>query len=212
MKQRIMIALAFVAACKGKDPTELAQSSSIQPTKSEPRSQLPAASGDEPAAPPSGPASDWTSRRLVPAEGTVDGVGFALEVPDGLPRDPSHGGDWDTDDDAYAAAPKVFTQTIEIRRIRSLDDAKYHATLDARNQTWVRGEQTGDGWALTMAPAEKHRIEAIRYVAVDDSTFIKCKAVQATEGGTLPSHDKTKAMLEHICDSLKVTGVEEAAK
>jgi hypothetical protein len=69
----------------------------------------------------------------------------------------------------------------------------------------VRGDARPNGWAVTYAEPDKSRIEAVTYRQVNDETYIKCKAFQDTGAGELPSYDKTRAMLENICDSLKPT-------
>jgi hypothetical protein len=149
---------------------------------------------------------DWSSKKLVPMQGTIEGLAFTITVPEGLPRDKRQGGDWEDPDPKYDHAPKIFTSTIEIKRIQDLKEAKYHATLDAAAKTWVREQSRPDSWALTMAEPDKTRIEAITYKQATDTLFIKCKAVQSTAEGPLPSYAKTRQMLETICDSLKPTG------
>jgi hypothetical protein len=155
--------------------------------------------------------ADWTGKKLVAQEGTVDGVAYTIQVPEGLPRDPKKGGDWDDDRTEHLHVPKVFVQTIETRRIQSLDEAKYHATLDARSKTWVRASARPDGWAVTYAEPDKSRIEAVTYRQSDDTHFLKCKAVQSTENGALPNHAKTREMLENICESIKAKPAEPKA-
>lgn len=157
------------------------------------------------------PPSDWTTKKLVSQTGTIEGLAFTIDVPDGLPRDPRQGGDWDSQDARYDSAPKIFTSTIEIARIQDLKEAKYHGTLDAARKTWVREQSRPDSWALTYAEPDKSRIEAITYKQATDTLFIRCKAVQSVEGGAIPSYAKARTMLETICDSLKPTGAAPAA-
>jgi hypothetical protein len=172
----------------------------------------PAPSGEQPhtdtEAQPAAPVdvakaarANWPAVARVAQQVTVDDVTVTLEVPDGLPRNPRDATMWDDDRVDLAHIPKVYLQTIEISRIKSLDLAKYHGTLDARTKKWVREEQRPDGWAVTYAEPDKTRIEAIVYRAAGDQ-YIKCKAVQASDRG-LPDYDKTRAMLEAICDSAK---------
>lgn len=150
-----------------------------------------------------GPAPDWSSKKLVAQDGAVDGVAFTIDVPDGLPRDARQGGDWETEDPKFDQAPKIFTQTIDVDRIQSMKDAKYNATLDSASKTWVRESARPDGWAVTYAEPDKTRIEAVTYRQVGSGPkYLKCKAVQASEK-PLPSYDKTRAMLEAICESIK---------
>lgn len=150
---------------------------------------------------------DYSSKKLVMAEGAIDNFAFSIKVPEGLPRNKKNTADWDDQGPEYEYAPKIFTSTIEIKRIQDLNQAKYNATLDAKAKTWVREQSRPTSWALTMAEPDKSRIEAITYVMANDDIFIKCKAVQYTSGSALPNYEKTKAMLEEICDSLKATGV-----
>lgn len=157
-------------------------------------------------------ALDYSSKKLVMAEGSIDNFAFTIKVPEGLPRNKKNTADWDDQGPEYEYAPKIFTSTIEIKRIQDLTQAKYNATLDAKAKTWVREQSRPTSWALTMAEPDKSRIEAITYVMANDDIFIKCKAVQYTSGSELPSYEKTKAMLEEICDSLKATGVAGDAK
>ena len=154
---------------------------------------------------------DWSGKKLVSQDGTIANLAFTIQVPEGLPRDKRQGGDWEDPDRKYDHAPKIFTSTIEIKRIQDLKEAKYHATLDAAAKTWVREQSRPDSWALTLAEPNKSRIEAITYKQANDTTFIKCKAVQHTAQGALPSYAKTRQMLETICDSLKPTGDAPAA-
>ena len=148
-----------------------------------------------------GPAPDWSNKKLVAQDGTVEGVAFTIQVPDGLPRDPRQGGDWETEDPKFDQAPKIFTQTVDVARIQSIKDAKYNATLDSASKTWVREDARPDGWSVTYAEPDKTRIEAVTYRQVGSGPkYLKCKAVQASEK-PLPSYAKTRAMLEAICDS-----------
>jgi hypothetical protein len=150
-----------------------------------------------------GGAQNWAGKKLVPETGEVDGVEFTIDVPEGLPRDGKQKGDWGDSKGAFEHAPKVVTWTIETRRVQSLDDAKYNATTSSRTKTWVRSEARPNGWAVTYAEPDKSRIEAVTYRQVNDELFLKCKAFQDTGSGELPSYDKTRAMLEAVCDSVK---------
>jgi hypothetical protein len=66
---------------------------------------------------------------------------------------------------------------------------------------FVRKEKRPDGWAFTDADPDKHRVEASRFAAIGGKV-VKCSAAQVGDG-ELPSYEKTKAMLEAICDSVK---------
>jgi hypothetical protein len=189
-----LVVLALIAACNSGKP--MANSTEGKQSQS------------APGAPRETP--DWSGKKLVPETGEIDDIAFTIDVPQGLPRSKRNKADWDTDEQEDVFVPKIYTSTIEIARIQDLDKAKYNATLDAKAKTWVREQQKPDSIALTMADPDKSRIEAITYVQANDTQYIKCKAVQATGEGPLPSYAKTRQMLETICDSLKPTGAAEA--
>jgi len=150
-----------------------------------------------------GPAQDWTGKKLISQTGSVDDIPFTIDVPEGLPRDGKQTGDWGDSKGTLERAPKIVTWTIEIRRVQSLDDAKYNATTSSRTKTWVRNDARPDGWAVTYAEPDKTRVEAITYRQANDTHYVKCKAFQDGGDGALPNHAKTVAMLEKVCDSLK---------
>lgn len=144
--------------------------------------------------------ADWTGKKRVPHELTVEGVTFTIEIPDGLPRAANDTVDWNDTSPGSEGLPKVFTSAIEVSRVPDLDKAKYYGTLDARSKQWVRADSRPDGYALTTAEADKSHVEVIVYKQAGDQ-YIKCKALQSAEGA-LPKYDKTRAMLEAICDSV----------
>ncbi len=187
-----LVVLTLVAACNSGKP----MASSTEGTQTPPGAVR--------------EAPDWSGKKLVPETGEIDDIAFTIDVPQGLPRSKRNKADWDTDEQEEVYFPKIYTSTIEIARIQDLDKAKYNATLDAKAKTWVREQSRPDSWALTMANPDKGRIEAITYVKATDELFIKCKAVQASGEGPLPSYAKTRQMLETICDSLKPTGAADA--
>jgi hypothetical protein len=187
-----LVVLATLAACNSGKPMA---------SSTEGKSDIP------PGVPRETP--DWSGKKLVPQTGEVDGIKFTIDIPDGLPRNKRNQSDWETDEQDHMFVPKVYTWTIDIKRIQDLDQAKYNATLDAKSKTWVREQSRPDSWALTMADPDKSRIEAITYKQANDLQFIKCKAVQFTGEGPLPSYAKTRQMLETICDSLKPSGEAE---
>jgi hypothetical protein len=210
----LYVALALALGCSKKssgDGEPAAEAASAGGAAIESGNTQPAPSGGEqgtsPAAPPApvdvakAASTKWPAVPRAAQQVTVDDIAVTLEVPEGLPRSTRDPTMWDDDRVELNHIPKVYLQTIETSRIKSLDLAKYHGTLDARTKTWVREEQRPDGWAVTYAEPDKTRIEAIVYRAAGD-TYIKCKAVQASDRG-LADHDKTRAMLEAICDSAR---------
>jgi hypothetical protein len=144
--------------------------------------------------------TDWTAKKQVAQELTVEGVAFTIDIPEGLPRGDRDTVDWNDTSPGSEGLPKVFTSVMEVSRVPDLDKAKYFGTLDARAKQWVRAEQRPDGFALTTIEPDKSHVEVITYKQAGDQ-YIKCKALQTAEGA-LPKFDKTREMLEAICESV----------
>ena len=145
--------------------------------------------------------TDWSKKPLVATSLTLEGVTFSINVPEGLPRDDRNPGDWSNAKVEYDAVPKVFTALRDPDSYQTLDDLIRGEMLDPKKINLVRKETRPDGFALTDAPTDKHRVEAIALKRVG-AKLVKCTAVQVVDGGELPSYDATKAMLEKICDSI----------
>jgi len=145
--------------------------------------------------------SDWSDKKLVTETVKQPEVTYTIDIPEGLPKDDRNVGDWDDAREEYDHVPKVFTHVYPLEMPKTLDEASREASLHPDKASFVRKDQRPDGWAFTDAPADKHRIEAGTLKSVGGK-IVKCTAVQVMEG-ELPSYDKTKAMLEAICDSIK---------
>ena len=147
------------------------------------------------------PKTDWSDVKRNVETVTVDGVTFTIEIPDGLPKDDRNPGDWSNAKEEYDHVPHVFTNVSDSMP-DDLESAKYSVALKVSEATFVRAAKRADGgYALTDAAPDKHRVEASTFTKVG-TKVVKCSAVQNTEG-ELPSYEKTKAMLEAICDSVK---------
>ncbi len=157
------------------------------------------AGGAAPAA-PAGAKNDWTGKKLVPTDVTVDGVSFTVSVPDGLPKDANRPGDWSSAKPEWDYAPKIFTTVLPADSIKSVEDAMSNVAMIVEEANFVRKDTRPDGYGLTNAKATKTNIEAVTFKRAGDK-LIKCKAVQVGES-ELPNYDKTKTMLESICDSV----------
>ena len=132
---------------------------------------------------------------------TQGGVTYTIEIPEGLPKDDRNPGDWSNAKEEYDHVPHVFTNVSESMP-DDLESAKYAVALKVSEATFVRAEKRPDGgYALTDAAPDKHRVEAATFTKVG-AKVVKCSAVQNTEG-ELPSYEKTRAMLEAICGSVK---------
>lgn len=132
---------------------------------------------------------------------TEGGVTYTIEIPEGLPKDDRNPGDWSNAKEEYDHVPHVFT-TVSDAMPDDLESAKFSVALRVSEATFVRAEKRPDGgYALTDAAPDKHRVEAATFTKVG-AKVVKCSAVQNTDG-ELPSYEKTRAMLEAICNSVK---------
>lgn len=149
-----------------------------------------------------GQPKDWSGKKLVTETVTADGVTFTIDVPEGLPKSKHDAGDWTDAREEYDHIPKIFTSVRPADSMPKDEDAAMHdAALRVADAHFIRKDKRPDGWALTDANPDKHRIEAWSIKKAGDK-MIQCTAVQVMDG-ELPSYDKTKAMLEAICDSVK---------
>jgi hypothetical protein len=148
-----------------------------------------------------GKPKDWTGKKLVTETVTVDGVTFTIDVPEGLPKGET-AGDWDDVRVDFDYVPKVYT-SIEAADSMPKDEmgAMRMDAVRIDDTHYVRKEKRPDGWALTDVSPDKSAIRAWSIKKVGDK-LVECSAYQRNDG-ELPSHEKTKAMLEAICDSVK---------
>jgi hypothetical protein len=147
-------------------------------------------------------SNDYSGKKLVSHDVTVDGVAFSISVPEGLPKDKRNAGSWSDARAEYDHVPHVFTSIVTTSAIENLERAKYSAVLRVSEAHFVREEQRPDGFAFTDADPDKSHLDAITFRRAAGDKVIKCNAAQVAEGA-LPSYDKTRAMLEAICDSVK---------
>jgi hypothetical protein len=149
--------------------------------------------------------TDYSETKLVTETLTIDGVTFTVDIPEGLPKSKRDLGMWSDARMEYDYTPKVFTGVSNASwSPTELEDVKQQAPLSSqlkKTGTFARVEQKPDRWALTLVSGDKHEIEAITLTKVGDKV-INCHATQDGDP-ELPSYDKTKAMLEAICDSIK---------
>lgn len=145
--------------------------------------------------------ADYTSAKLVTETVTAEGATYTVDIPEGLPKDKHDAGNWTDAREEYDHTPKVFTGVYPLDMPTELEAAKKETALSPDKGTFVRAEQKPDGWVVTVASDDKHRLEASSLKKVGGK-IIKCHAIQVGDG-ELPSYDKTKAMLETICDSIK---------
>ena len=145
--------------------------------------------------------TDYSEVKRNPETVTQDGVTYTIDIPEGLPKDDRNPGDWSNAKEEYDHVPHVFTRVSDSMP-DSEESAKFGVTLKVSEATFVRSQKRPDGgWAFTDAAPDRHRIEASTFVKVG-AKVVTCSATQVTEG-ELPSYEKTKAMLEAICDSVK---------
>src|SRR4051812_5148970 len=149
-----------------------------------------------------GKKTDYSASKLVTETVTKEGVTYTVDIPEGLPKDDRNAGDWSDARVEYDYTPKVFTGVYPLDMPTELESAKRETALSTTKAKFVRAEQRPNGWAVTLEGNDKHSVEASTMTKLPSGKIIKCTAVQDAEG-EVPSFDKTKAMLEAICGSIK---------
>ena len=153
---------------------------------------------------------DWSDTPLEPHTVTVKDitdanttVTFTISVPKGLPTDKDEKpGTWNVTKFEGDYVPKIFT-SLSSMPDATLDDFIRGAILNKDKMNLVRKETRPDGFAITDAPTTKRRIEVRTAKKLGADNQLECTAVQVGDG-EVPSPDKTRAMLEKICDSIAV--------
>jgi hypothetical protein len=146
---------------------------------------------------------DFSGKPLEPKQVTIEGVTFTISIPKSLPTDSDEKpGVWNVTKFEGDHVPKVFTGITTMTH-ESIDRFIGWEVHNKEKMNLVRKETRPDGFAITDAPAGKKRIEATTFKRIGDEKAIDCTAVQVDDD-ELPSYDKTRAMLEKICDSIVV--------
>ena len=149
-----------------------------------------------------GGTPDWSGTALEPTPVTIEGAAITVGVPKGLPRDADEKpGVWNVTKVEGDHVPKIFISFGTGMQKSPEDFARWHIA-NKEKMNLVRKETRPDGFAVTDAPADKRRIEAMRLIQLGEKQ-LECSAVQVADG-ELPSYDKTRKMLESICDSIVV--------
>ena len=146
--------------------------------------------------------TDYTGKPLEPKTVTLEGVTYTINIPKDLPNNGKTLGAWSTYKVEDDHVPKVFTMVTSVPQ-KDIDAFAKWKLLNDDKMNLVRKETRSDGYAITDAPVDKHRIEAITLKRIDDKKAIECNAVQVGDG-ELKNYDATKKMLEAICDSITV--------
>jgi hypothetical protein len=147
--------------------------------------------------------TDYSKKPLEPKTVTLEGVTFTISVPKGLPTDSDEKpGTWNVTKVEGDYVPKIFTMITTVGQ-SDVDAFAKWKIFNKDKMNLVRKETRPDGFAITDAPVDKHRIEAITLKRFAGEKGIECNAVQIAEG-ELKSYDATKKMLEAICDSISV--------
>ncbi|MBA3463264.1 MAG: hypothetical protein H0T46_25125 [Deltaproteobacteria bacterium] len=145
--------------------------------------------------------TDFSEAKRTTETLTAQGITFTVEIPEGLPKDKHDPLSWSDAREEYDHVPHVFLRINPGELPKTEEAAMREAALRMEDANFVRKEKRPDGWALTDASPDKRIVEASRWVQIGDKV-VKCTAAQVGDG-ELPSYDKTKAMLEAICDSVK---------
>lgn len=148
-----------------------------------------------------GPDKDYSGKKLVEHTVTKEGVTYTIMIPEGLPKNKREEGDWFDARVEYDHVPQVYSGPYPVQKMPvTAEEANKDIPLSPEKATIVRTKQRPDGWSVTLTHA-KDRIEASSYTQIGDK-IVKCTAVQNGDGD-IDNFDKTKTMLETICDSIK---------
>ncbi len=149
-----------------------------------------------------GPDKDYSNKKLVEQTVTADGATYTVMIPEGLPKDKHDPGDWSDARMEYDHVPKVFTGVYPLDMPENEEKAKRDVALSPEKSEFTRVVKSADGnrWSVTLVKG-KQRVEASSLTKVGDK-LVKCHAIQHGDGD-IDNFDKTKAMLEAVCDSIK---------
>ncbi|MFN0249550.1 MAG: hypothetical protein ACKV2T_21880 [Kofleriaceae bacterium] len=149
-----------------------------------------------------GPDKDYSGKKLVEHTVTAEGVTYAVMIPEGLPKSKHDPGDWSDARVEYDFVPHVFTGPYPLDMPETEEKAKRDVPLSPEKGEVVRAVKSADQsrWSITLTDGKK-RIEASSLTKVGDK-LVKCHAVQ-TGDGDIDNFDKTRVMLEAVCDSIK---------
>jgi hypothetical protein len=149
-----------------------------------------------------GPDKDFSDKKLVEQAVTADGLSYTVMIPEGLPKSKRDPGDWSDARVEYDYTPKVFTGLYPLDMPESEEKAKREVALSPDKGEFVRVTKSADGsrWSVTLVDGKK-RIEASSLTKHGEK-LVKCHAIQIGDGD-IDNFDKTKQMLEAICDSIK---------
>lgn len=148
-----------------------------------------------------GKKADYTDAKPITSTVTTADLTYTVAVPEGLPKDDREPGDWSNAKEEYDHVPKVFTGNYPLEMPTELEAAKKETALSPDKGKFVRAEKRPNGWAVTVATDDKHRLEASTLTKLG-AKIVKCHAIQVGDG-EIGNFDKTRAMLEAICDSIK---------
>lgn len=149
-----------------------------------------------------GPDKDYSGKKLVEHTVTADGVTYKVMIPEGLPKSKRDSGDWSDARVEYDYVPKVFTALDPLDMPDTEEKAKKYVPLSPDKGELVRIVKSADGnrWSVTLISG-KQRIEASSLTKVGDK-LVSCHAIQNGDGD-IDNFDKTRTMLEAVCDSIK---------
>lgn len=148
-----------------------------------------------------GPDKDYSGKKLVEQTVTAEAT-YTVMIPEGLPKSKHDPGDWSDARMEYDHVPHVFTGVYPLDMPDTEEKAKRDVPLSPDKGEFVRVVKSADGnrWIVTLTKG-KQRIEASSLTKVGDK-LVKCHATQNGDGD-IDNFDKSKAMLETICDSIK---------
>jgi hypothetical protein len=147
-----------------------------------------------------GPAGkDWSQTALKPYEGVADGIGFTVQVPEGMKATAEEiRTEWEAvDGDEFTSPHVTVSRTFVVPE--SIDEA-VESVMPGEKDVIAKKEALPDGFLVVWHTPKKGLVRAQVYRIAGENA-LDCRASIANDAG-IPNFDGTTAWLEKICLSL----------
>jgi len=146
---------------------------------------------------------DWSKAALKPYEGEIDGIKFALQVPEGmkLGEEDDIRKEWVIEQGDEFKAPHV-----RVSKVYTAPTTPAEAVADVMpddTDVIVKQEAIDGGFLVVWHTRKKGLVRAATWQLGGENKSLDCYASLANDDG-IPSFEGTMAWLEQICRSLKL--------
>lgn len=146
---------------------------------------------------------DWSKVALQPYEGEVDGIKFAIQVPEGmkLAEQEKIRVEWEIEQGDEFKAPHLRVSKAFIPP-KTVEEAVRDVMPDDTDVI-VKQEAIDGGFLVVWHTKKKGLVRAATYQSGGEDRVLDCYASLANDDG-IPNFEGTMAWLEQICRSLQV--------